>query len=30
MRSRCLDEPAFDLGTRRGIWLHGFDVTLRF
>jgi hypothetical protein len=23
-------EDAFDLGTRRGIWLYGFDVTLRF
>jgi hypothetical protein len=23
-------EPAFDLGTKRGIWLYGFDMTLRF
>jgi hypothetical protein len=22
--------PAFDLGTKNGIWLYGFDVTLRF
>jgi hypothetical protein len=22
--------PAFDLGTRHGIWLYGFDTTLRF
>jgi len=23
-------EPAFDLGTKKGIWLYGFDMTLRF
>jgi hypothetical protein len=23
-------EPAFDLGTRHGIWLYGLDMTLRF
>ena len=23
-------EPAFDLGTKRGIWLYGLDMTLRF
>jgi hypothetical protein len=23
-------EPAFDLGTKNGIWLYGFDVTLRW
>jgi hypothetical protein len=23
-------EDAFDLGTKRGIWIYGFDVTLRF
>jgi hypothetical protein len=27
---RNWDEPAFDLGTRRGIWLYGFDITMRF
>jgi len=27
---RNWNEPAFDLGTRRGIWLYGFDMTLRF
>lgn len=23
-------EPAFDLGTKNGIWIYGFDATLRF
>jgi hypothetical protein len=23
-------QPAFDLGTRQGIWIYGFDVTMRF
>ncbi|HLN33522.1 MAG TPA: outer membrane beta-barrel protein [Gemmataceae bacterium] len=23
-------EPAFDLGTKQGIWIYGFDATLRF
>ena len=23
-------EPAFDLGTRKGIWIYGFDMTMRF
>ena len=23
-------EPAFDLGTKKGIWIYGFDTTLRF
>jgi hypothetical protein len=23
-------EPAFDLGTKQGIWIYGFDLTLRF
>ena len=27
---RNWDKPAFDLGTTRGIWLYGFDMTLRF
>jgi hypothetical protein len=27
---RNWDHPAFDLGTRRGLWLYGFDMTLRF
>jgi hypothetical protein len=27
---RNWDNPAFDLGTRKGIWLYGFDTTLRF
>jgi hypothetical protein len=22
--------PAFDLGDKKGIWLYGFDMTLRF
>jgi hypothetical protein len=27
---RNWSEPAFDLGTKRGIWIYGLDVTLRF
>jgi hypothetical protein len=27
---RNWDQPAFDLGTRQGMWLAGMDVTLRF
>jgi hypothetical protein len=27
---RNWNEPAFDLGHTRGIWLYGFDMTLRF
>ena len=27
---RNWDQPAFDLGTRQGMWLAGLDVTLRF
>jgi hypothetical protein len=27
---RNWNEPAFGLGTSRGMWLCGFDVTLRF
>jgi hypothetical protein len=27
---RNWNEPAFDLGKARGIWLYGFDMTLRF
>jgi hypothetical protein len=27
---RNWNEPAFDLGTRQGILLYGFDATLRF
>jgi hypothetical protein len=27
---RNWDNPAFDLGTRQGLWLYGFDVTLRW
>jgi hypothetical protein len=23
-------QPAFDLGASKGLWLYGFDVTLRF
>ncbi len=23
-------EPAFDLGTKKGIWIYGFDMTMRF
>jgi hypothetical protein len=23
-------EPAFDLGTKQGVWIYGFDLTLRF
>lgn len=24
------NNPAFDLGTRHGVWIYGFDVTMRF
>jgi hypothetical protein len=27
---RNYQTPAFDLGTRKGMWLYGFDMTLRF
>ena len=27
---RNWDGPAFDLATKRGIWLYGFDMTLHF
>ena len=27
---RNWNEPAFDLGTRQGIWIYGFDLTWRF
>jgi hypothetical protein len=27
---RDWDHPSFDLGTKHGIWIYGFDVTLRF
>jgi hypothetical protein len=27
---RNWDNPAFDLGTHKGIWIYGFDMTLRF
>jgi hypothetical protein len=27
---RNWNNPAFDLGTRQGIWIYGFDVTLRW
>jgi hypothetical protein len=27
---RNWNQPAFDAGTARGLWLYGFDVTLRF
>ncbi|HWY86736.1 MAG TPA: hypothetical protein VNX28_08425, partial [Gemmataceae bacterium] len=27
---RNWDQPAFDLGTRKGLLLYGFDVTMRF
>lgn len=27
---RNWDHEAFDLGTKHGIWIYGFDVTLRF
>jgi hypothetical protein len=27
---RNWDAPAFDLGKKHGIWIYGFDMTLRF
>ena len=27
---RNWDNPAFDLGKRQGLWLYGFDMTVRF
>jgi hypothetical protein len=27
---RNWNQPAFDLGTKQGIWIYGFDVTWRF
>jgi hypothetical protein len=27
---RNYNNPAFDLGTKKGLWLYGFDMTLRF